>query len=289
MATHSSTLAWKIHGWRSLGVIQSMGSQRVAHHCATSFPHLLHHCSLSILQPFYTASAQNHSFTLSPSLSLPKSPLTFHDLSQGLHLLGNPFWPPVLVGCPWYTHPESQVCFSSAPLTALFAWLPFGCLLSAHTQGGAYGSFCLHRLGFCKVASYRNHPNSALKRLGVCFSHRTRNLDPSQRFDDAANDWFFQGFCSNVFGIILVPRVHVRVPRWLFLSSTPSTFQRGERMKSQGAHSLSQPPPSCKEGWDMRFVTRQAAALNKISIFLTGEWISRGHCWCLPYPRILRT
>ena len=29
MAIHSSTLAWKSHGWRSL--IQSLGSQRVGH------------------------------------------------------------------------------------------------------------------------------------------------------------------------------------------------------------------------------------------------------------------
>ena len=36
MASHSSTLPWKIHGWRSLVRLQSMGSLRVGHNWATS-------------------------------------------------------------------------------------------------------------------------------------------------------------------------------------------------------------------------------------------------------------
>ena len=36
MAPHSSTLAWKIHGWRSLGRLQSIGLLRVGHDWATS-------------------------------------------------------------------------------------------------------------------------------------------------------------------------------------------------------------------------------------------------------------
>ena len=32
MATHSSTLAWKISGTEELGGLQPMGSQRVGHH-----------------------------------------------------------------------------------------------------------------------------------------------------------------------------------------------------------------------------------------------------------------
>ena len=36
MAIHSSTLAWKIPGTEEPGRLQSMGSQRVGHDCATS-------------------------------------------------------------------------------------------------------------------------------------------------------------------------------------------------------------------------------------------------------------
>ena len=36
MATHSSTLAWKIPWTEEPGRLQSMGSQRVRHDCATS-------------------------------------------------------------------------------------------------------------------------------------------------------------------------------------------------------------------------------------------------------------
>ena len=41
MATHSSTLAWKIPWTEEPGGLQSMGSQRVGHNGATS-PHLFH-------------------------------------------------------------------------------------------------------------------------------------------------------------------------------------------------------------------------------------------------------
>jgi len=37
MAPHSSTLAWKIPWMEEPGRLQSMGSQRVGHNCATSF------------------------------------------------------------------------------------------------------------------------------------------------------------------------------------------------------------------------------------------------------------
>ena len=41
MATHSSTLAWKIPWMEEAGRLQSMGSQRVGHNCATSlFTHV---------------------------------------------------------------------------------------------------------------------------------------------------------------------------------------------------------------------------------------------------------
>ena len=36
MATHSSTLAWRIPWMEEAGGLQSMGSQRVGHDCATS-------------------------------------------------------------------------------------------------------------------------------------------------------------------------------------------------------------------------------------------------------------
>ena len=36
METHSSTLAWKIPWTEKPGRLQSVGSQRVIHHCATS-------------------------------------------------------------------------------------------------------------------------------------------------------------------------------------------------------------------------------------------------------------
>ena len=45
MATHSSTLAWKIPWMEEPGRLQSMGSQRVGHHWATS----LHLCVLFLL------------------------------------------------------------------------------------------------------------------------------------------------------------------------------------------------------------------------------------------------
>ena len=45
MATHSSTLAWKIPWMDKPGRLQSMGSQRVGHNCATS----LHFTSSSTL------------------------------------------------------------------------------------------------------------------------------------------------------------------------------------------------------------------------------------------------
>ena len=44
MATHSSTLAWKIPWTEEPGRLQSMGSKRVGHDCATSL-------SLSISYP----------------------------------------------------------------------------------------------------------------------------------------------------------------------------------------------------------------------------------------------
>ena len=37
MATHSSTLAWRIPWMEEPGGIQSMGSQRVGHDCVTNF------------------------------------------------------------------------------------------------------------------------------------------------------------------------------------------------------------------------------------------------------------
>ena len=39
MATHSSILAWKIPWTEDPGRLQSMGSQRVGHNCATSLTH----------------------------------------------------------------------------------------------------------------------------------------------------------------------------------------------------------------------------------------------------------
>ena len=46
MATHSSTLAWKIPRTEKPGRLQSMGSQRVGHERATSLTQLL--CQLSV-------------------------------------------------------------------------------------------------------------------------------------------------------------------------------------------------------------------------------------------------
>ena len=40
MATHSSTLAWKIPWMEEPGKLKPMGSQRVGHNRATSFMHL---------------------------------------------------------------------------------------------------------------------------------------------------------------------------------------------------------------------------------------------------------
>ena len=46
MATHSSTLAWKIPWKKQPGILQSMGSQRVRHDWATSLTHSLTTISL---------------------------------------------------------------------------------------------------------------------------------------------------------------------------------------------------------------------------------------------------
>ena len=42
MAPHSSTLAWKIPWTEEPGRLQSMGSRRVIHDCATSLPLFTH-------------------------------------------------------------------------------------------------------------------------------------------------------------------------------------------------------------------------------------------------------
>ena len=47
MATHSSTLAWKIPWMEETGMLQSMGSQRVRHNRATSL------YSLYVISVFY--------------------------------------------------------------------------------------------------------------------------------------------------------------------------------------------------------------------------------------------
>ena len=47
MATHSSTLAWRIPWTEEPGRPQSMGSLRVGHDCATKF-HFLSFCQLNI-------------------------------------------------------------------------------------------------------------------------------------------------------------------------------------------------------------------------------------------------
>ena len=44
MATHSSTLAWKIPRTEEPGRPQSLGSQRVGHDFTFTFFHFLHHC-----------------------------------------------------------------------------------------------------------------------------------------------------------------------------------------------------------------------------------------------------
>ena len=49
MATHSSTLAWKISWVEEAGRLQSMGSQRVGHNWATSLTHTYHFTFPSIL------------------------------------------------------------------------------------------------------------------------------------------------------------------------------------------------------------------------------------------------
>ena len=45
MATHSSILAWKIPWIEELGVLQSMGSQRVGHDCVTEHTQCTHPCT----------------------------------------------------------------------------------------------------------------------------------------------------------------------------------------------------------------------------------------------------
>ena len=41
MATHPSMLAWEIPGTKESGELQSMGSQRVGHNCATEHAYTL--------------------------------------------------------------------------------------------------------------------------------------------------------------------------------------------------------------------------------------------------------
>ena len=49
MATHSSTLAWRIPWTEEPGGLQSMGSQRVGHNCATNFHFDFQPCEIRFL------------------------------------------------------------------------------------------------------------------------------------------------------------------------------------------------------------------------------------------------
>ena len=72
IATHSSTLAWKIPRTEEPGRLQSVGSQRVGH----DWVNLLH---------FFQKSNQLETFNYSPSPFLP-FPFSFQGAVQGLQL-----------------------------------------------------------------------------------------------------------------------------------------------------------------------------------------------------------
>ena len=66
MATHSSTLAWKIPWMEDPGRLQSMGLQRVGHDRATS----LHFTSVQLVMYLYQHLVLAISFTLSILMSI---------------------------------------------------------------------------------------------------------------------------------------------------------------------------------------------------------------------------
>ena len=55
MATHSSTLAWKIPWKEDPGRLQSMGSQRVRHDWATSLSFCKHRCQIALCNPIFNS------------------------------------------------------------------------------------------------------------------------------------------------------------------------------------------------------------------------------------------
>ena len=61
MATHSSTLAWKIPWTEEPCRLQSMGSQRVGHDLATPLTHSLTHC-ISVNPKFLTDPSPHFHF-----------------------------------------------------------------------------------------------------------------------------------------------------------------------------------------------------------------------------------
>ena len=99
MATHSSTLAWKIPWMEEPGRLQSMGLQRVGHNWATSLTHSLTKWAtgglilmvffflLSKMKPFLTGWGQRH-FCLLASLKLStlEHSWRFGPLSIGLQV-----------------------------------------------------------------------------------------------------------------------------------------------------------------------------------------------------------
>ena len=65
MATHSSTVAWRIPWREEPGRLQSMGSQRVRHDWATLLTYLLTYLSIELVMP------SNHLILCHPLLLLP--------------------------------------------------------------------------------------------------------------------------------------------------------------------------------------------------------------------------
>ena len=111
MATHSSTLAWRIPWMEEPGGLQSMGQKRVRHDWATSLTHSKHHTSWVTMVPF--------TFKEKKKKKKPKMNLHWHIIVKYLSLLLGSFL--VLYILPVWTNVEWHIHYYNIMLDVLTA------------------------------------------------------------------------------------------------------------------------------------------------------------------------